>query len=225
MKNYFIVSEKKMHQSLHLDLVKKFPKDRWHIIDAREKFTVANLNELKPDKLFIPHWSYIIPAEIYEKYECIVFHMTDLPYGRGGSPLQNLIVRGHKETKISALRVVKGLDEGDIYFKMPLSLSGSASEIFKRASGIIFEMIVNIIEKGLIPEPQQGTPVVFKRRTKDMSDVSLLKTENEMYDYIRMLDAEGYPQAFIETNDFKFEFSNAQNESGVIFANVRITKK
>jgi len=36
--------------------------------------------------------------------------MTDVPYGRGGSPLQNLIVRGHTETKLTALRCVRDLD-------------------------------------------------------------------------------------------------------------------
>ena len=51
-----------------------------------------------------------IPTEIFTSFECIVFHMTDLPYGRGGSPLQNLIVRGHKKTKVSALKVVKEVD-------------------------------------------------------------------------------------------------------------------
>ena len=64
----------------------------------------------------------IIPKKIYSNYDCIVFHMTDLPYGRGGSPLQNLIVRGHKETKISALNVQSGLDTGDIYLKKKLIL-------------------------------------------------------------------------------------------------------
>ena len=47
--------------------------------------------------------------------------MTDLPYGRGGSPLQNLIVRGHKHTMISAIKCVKELDAGPIYLKKPLT--------------------------------------------------------------------------------------------------------
>jgi len=38
--------------------------------------------------------------------------MTDLSYGRGGSPLQNLIVRGYKDTMISALWIEKELDSG-----------------------------------------------------------------------------------------------------------------
>ena len=70
--------------------------------------------------------------------------MTDLPYGRGGSPLQNLIVRGHSETKISALKVEKKLDTGDIYLKKNLSLEGSAQKIFQRANTSIIDMIKEI---------------------------------------------------------------------------------
>ena len=50
--------------------------------------------------------------------------MTDLPYGRGGSPLQNLIVRGWKETKVLALKVVEELDAGPIYYKKRLAYMG-----------------------------------------------------------------------------------------------------
>ena len=41
--------------------------------------------------------------------------MTDLPFGRGGSPLQNLIVRGYKETMLSAIKCVGEVDAGPIY--------------------------------------------------------------------------------------------------------------
>ena len=61
--------------------------------------------------------------------------MTDLPYGRGGSPLQNLIVRGHNDTMISAKESVKKiLIQGWWLPKKPLSLLGSAEEIFIRAN-------------------------------------------------------------------------------------------
>jgi hypothetical protein len=57
--------------------------------------------------------------------------MSDVPYGRGGSPLQNLIVRGHRETKISELRMVADMDAGPVYRKEYLSLDGSARAIFE----------------------------------------------------------------------------------------------
>ena len=39
------------------------------------------LDKINPQYIFFPHWSFIIPGAIYNKYNCIVFHMTDLPYG------------------------------------------------------------------------------------------------------------------------------------------------
>ena len=47
-----------------------------------------------------------------------------------------------------------------------------------------------------------------------------------MYDYIRMLDADGYPKAFIENEYFKFEFSKASLKTkGEIQGHIRIIKK
>ena len=70
------------------------------------------------------------PKSIWGTWPTVIFHMTDLPYGRGGSPLQNLIKRKHRTTKITAILCDDGLDTGDIYLKEDLSLEGSAEEIF-----------------------------------------------------------------------------------------------
>ena len=151
--------------------------------------------------------------------------MTDLPFGRGGSPLQNLIVRGISETKISALRCVKEVDAGPIYMKRPLSLQGTAQDIYVRASAIIEDMIVSIIEKKPDPQDQTGEVVLFKRRKERDGSLSQLKTLEQVYDHIRMLDAEGYPNAFIETDKLHFEFKNASIKSDYILADVMIMRK
>lgn len=165
-------------------------------------------------------------SAIFERYECIVFHMTDLPYGRGGSPLQNLIVRGLTATKLSALRVEVGLDTGPVYLKMDLSLSGTAEEIFVRVNKLVGKMIVEIIQNNLQPVPQEGDPVVFKRRKPEQSDMSGLEKLEEIFDYIRMLDADGYPHAYIEKGEFRYEFTRASIKAdGSIVADVKITKK
>jgi methionyl-tRNA formyltransferase len=68
-----------------------------------------------PRYVFFAHWSWKIPRAVYEAHECVIFHMTDVPFGRGGSPLQNLISRGIYETKLSALRCVEEMDAGPVY--------------------------------------------------------------------------------------------------------------
>ena len=65
-------------------------RDRYNLklITSSEEFSYENIESFEPDIIFLPHWSAFIPSVIYDKYETIVFHMTDLPYGRGGSPLR-----------------------------------------------------------------------------------------------------------------------------------------
>jgi methionyl-tRNA formyltransferase len=153
--------------------------------------------------------------------------MTDLPFGRGGSPLQNLIARGYKRTKISAIRVADGIDTGDVYLKKNLELDGSASEIFVRAAAIIEDMISEIIINEPTPKPQFGEIIEFKRRQPRESDMKDLSDLEMIYDQIRMLDCEGYPHAFLETTYYKVEFTNASFNQleKLITANVRIFKK
>jgi methionyl-tRNA formyltransferase len=222
-----ILSEKKWNQNLISTLKNQHKNTNWLLINIKNDFNSGVLSALKINKIFIPHWSYFIPEDIYANYECIVFHMTDLPYGRGGSPLQNLIMRGYEETKISALRVVRELDAGPIYLKRELSLKGTAQEIFTRSNSIIEVMISEIIAKDLIPKEQEGEIVNFKRRKPQDSNISELEDLKKVYDYIRMLDADGYPHAFLETPTLKLEFTNSNYnvDDKIITANVRIFKK
>ena len=226
MLSFVLLSEKSWHENLFQDLNSEFSMCKWYFIRLKSDFNLKSLKEIQPDKIFIPHWSHMISNEIFDNFECVVFHMTDLPYGRGGSPLQNLIVRGHKETKISALKVEQGLDTGPVYLKEKLSLVGNASEIFERASVITGQMIKRIIKEGLSPLPQEGKPTVFKRRKSEDGNIRDLENIGQVYDYIRMLDAEGYPPAFLEFGNFKLEFSGVSTESEkTLLANVRIIKK
>ena len=226
MENILIVSEQSWNKELVSYLQSTMPQYAFYLISQKEDFTVERIGSISPVKIFIPHWSYIIPSAIFERYECIVFHMTDLPYGRGGSPLQNLIVRGLTATKLSALRVEVGLDTGPVYLKMDLSLSGTAEEIFVRVNKLVGKMIVEIIQNNLQPVPQEGDPVVFKRRKPEQSDMSGLEKLEEIFDYIRMLDADGYPHAYIEKGEFRYEFTRASIKAdGSIVADVKITKK
>ncbi|WP_127844453.1 formyltransferase family protein [Psychroflexus aestuariivivens] len=225
MKNYILITEKSWHKKMFEHLSQR-PNEKWVLIDEKSLFNIEYLNKIEADKIFIPHWSYIIPKPIWSKYECVVFHMTDLPFGRGGSPLQNLIVRGYESTKISALKVDEGIDTGDIYCKENLSLLGTASQIFKRSVPIITNMIERIIDHNLEPKQQKGTSVTFKRRKPEDGKMNNIDELEKVYDYIRMLDGEDYPPAFIETDNLRIEFTNAElSENSQIKANVRILKK
>ena len=194
-------------------------------ITNNDNLTLERINSINPKYIFFPHWSHIIEKDIHEKYNCVIFHMTDLPYGRGGSPLQNLIVRGHRETKISAIKCIEKLDAGPIYLKKNLSLEGSAEEIFLRENQVIENMITEILISNPKPKNQTGKVVNFKRRTREDGNLKNVRSLDEIFDYIRMLDARGYPNSFIRYGDYTIEFSNAVRKVDSVDALVRITKK
>lgn len=197
-----------------------------YIVTNKRGLSYEKMRRLNPRYIFFPHWSWAIPRDIYKSFECVVFHMTDLPFGRGGSPLQNLIERGIYKTKISAIKVTGRVDAGPIYIKRSLGLEGSASDIYRRASGIIFKnMIPRIIKNNPKPVSQKGRVVKFARRTPDKSNMAHLNSGKKIYDHIRMLDAEGYPRAFIETPKVRIEFFNARLENNHVISNARIIKK
>ena len=196
---------------------------RWRYVECPEELTPELLQALNPRYVFFLHWSWLVPESVFNAVECVCFHMTDVPYGRGGSPLQNLIVRGHRETKLTALRMSAVLDAGPVYLRRPLSLEGNAEEIFIRASQLSAAMIATLITQEVIPQPQSGEPTLFKRRRPADSVIPELPGLDRLHDFIRMLDADGYPRAFIEHQGFRYEFSRAVRYDGRIAADVKIT--
>ena len=219
-----IVSNKEWHRRFVGEIMARTSSEAI-FLSAKGDVSLEKLTALQPDWVFFPHWSYIIPAEVYENFRCVIFHMTDLPFGRGGSPLQNLIARGIYETKLSAIRCVKELDAGEVYKKVPLSLWGTAEEIYLRAAELTKEIIVDLVLHPVEPFSQSGEIVNFQRRKQSDGNVELCGSLNQVFDYIRMLDADTYPKAFLETEKFRLEFSRASLRENEILADVKIIMK
>lgn len=217
-----LASERPWNQQMVQRLASRTGCD-FKLISEKRDLNIDALNLLNPRFIFFPHWSHRIPNDIFSAFECVIFHMTDLPFGRGGSPLQNLIARGIYETQVSALRCVEEMDAGPVFLKRPLSLYGSAEEIFLRASEVIEDMIGEILERSPEPVPQVGNPTLFARRKPDEGNLTNATSLLEVFDLIRMLDADGYPNAFLNIGPFKFEFTRASRKTDQIVADVKIS--
>ena len=75
---------------------KNIKKKNYFYISKKKKINLDYLKKLNPNIIFFPHWSYLIDDEIIDNFLCIGFHSSPLPYGRGGSPVQNMIIRNKK---------------------------------------------------------------------------------------------------------------------------------
>ena len=220
--NYVIASCKPWHK-VSFELLVATTVGQWEFVTTADALSSAVLR-LSPRYVFFLHWNWHVHSEIWVNYECVCFHMTDVPYGRGGSPLQNLISLGNTQTMLSALRMVEEMDAGPVYSKRPLSLIGRAEEIYHRAGDISFDIIRWMVETEPEPIPQVGEPVVFKRRKPEQSVLPLAGDLIRIYDHIRMLDAPTYPSAFLKYGNCCIEFVNADLRNEEIHANVVIRK-
>ena len=181
---------------------------KFHIIKNKSQLTIKKLGKINPSIIFFPHWSYIVKKNILENFNCICFHTGDLPYGRGGSPIQNLIKLGKKKTKVCALKMNEEIDAGDIFLKHNLNLNGSLNQIFFKISKIIDKQITILLSKKIKSKTQNGKIKIFKRLTK--KDIEIKKTDSlkKIYDKIRMVDNEDYQKAFFKFGKFKISFQN-----------------
>jgi methionyl-tRNA formyltransferase len=221
---YIVATLKPWNIRVYDEVISHF-QGNWHLITDPNQLTPERIKEISPRYIFFPHWSNMVPDKILDLAPCVCFHGADLPYGRGGSPIQNLISRGYRETVISALKMTTELDAGPIYLKRPLSLEGLAEEIFIRAAYVIAEMIKAIITENPKPVEQVGKPTIFNRRKPGESRISNDKISlMDLFDHIRMLDAESYPRAFLVKGAFRYEISRPALKSGEIIADVRIIK-
>lgn len=229
MKRYLVVSDKSYVKRRFEEWKESRSKktEQWTILRHGDYIETSALD--LPEYIFFMHWSKMVPSSLISAFNCVNFHMTPLPFGRGGSPLQNLIAEGFESTFVTAHKMTGEIDAGPIYATLPLSLNGTAEEIYMRATDVSFRLIDIIVTNNTKPIPQSGRPTYFIRRTPDQSKLGKMHTGDKaelvnVYDHIRMLDCEGYPHAFLEDNGFRYEFSRATLRDGRIVADVEITK-
>jgi methionyl-tRNA formyltransferase len=220
---YVVVGNKPWNRRVFDEVISRSYSGEWHFIGSFDELSMEKLGKINPRYIFFLHWSWKVPDDIIANYECVCFHMTDVPYGRGGSPLQNLLIRGHRHTKLTALRMTHDFDAGPVYLQEELCLSGGAEEIYLSATRLSAHMIKSIIDKNLEPVPQTGDVVIFPRRQPAESEIPDLPSLEALHDFIRMLDAAGYPKAFLNYGKYRLEFSRAALYDGRIVADVTIS--
>lgn len=219
--SYIFASCKPWHKASFEELKAEGNGD-WSWVSTPEEL-IERVQNSEPRYIFFLHWNWLVPAEIFSRYECVCFHMTDVPYGRGGSPLQNLIKAGQTTTKLSALQMVKEMDAGPVYAKRDMPLNGKAEDIYHRAGMLSMEILRWMVKNQPVPTPQQGEVTLFKRRKPEESQLPTEGSLTSIYDHIRMLDAPSYPLSFIQHGNLKITFCDATMIDGQLQAKAIIT--
>lgn len=183
------------------------------------------VQEQKFDTVFFLHWRWKVPSEVLKATTCIGFHLGHLPTERGGSPLQWRILAGQIDATLTMFEMTPELDAGDVLDMEVVRLHGCAEAIYVRAMETAAEIIGDYIRDGPRQcRPQLGEGKTYPRRTPAESLLPEELTLTEVYDRIRMVDAAGYPNAYVDYGTLRFTFRRAVEYLGRIEADVTITE-
>lgn len=193
--------------NIYSKLKKTFPNYDFLIQGSKEQYNEVAINEYSPDLILFYGWSNIVTKNIIEKYYCLMLHPSPLPYYRGGSPIQNQIIRGEVDSAVTIFRMDDGIDTGPIVKQQHLSLDGSLDEIFNRIEVIGFNLTREFLIEGInIKEQDHSLATYYPRLTPDRSEITLKELAESPSSYlrnkIRMLQ-DPYPNPYIKTCDGK----------------------
>ncbi len=161
-------------------------------------------NIISGDILFILSCNNIIPDNILKlNKHNIVVHASQLPKGRGNSPISWKILEGCNHIFISLFEAVSKVDSGNIYLKKSIKFNGSEliNEIRKSIAYKINDMILIYISnyKDMINWngiKQTGKPSYYKKRTPIDSQLDINKTIKHQFNLLRIVDNNLYPAFF-----------------------------
>lgn len=178
------------------------------IIHNQKKNLESTIKKEQPNIILFYGWSWIIKDSIIRQYNCFMLHPSPLPKYRGGSPIQNQIIRGENISAVTIFKMNDILDGGDIYYQHKISLKGTLNDILKRIILYGTKGTVKLLTSKKIKIKKQDNKIAsfFKRRKPDQSEITIKELRSAssayLYNKIRMLD-DPYPNAYIKLKDGK----------------------
>ena len=134
----------------------------------------------------------------------LVVHESDLPEGKGWSPVTWQILEGKSTIPITLFEAADSIDSGQIYSQAYISLDGTEllDEIKHKQGAVTQSLILSFIE--CLPDikvrPQSGDETFYPRRRPDDSRLDVHKSLYEQFDLLRVCDNERYPAHFTMRN-------------------------
>ena len=191
---------------LYQNLIDRGEHEYLHIRSKKE-YDVEKIIAFNPDYVLYYGWSWAVSEAIFNNYQAIMLHPSALPKFRGGSPIQNQIINGVVDSKVTLFIINEEYDAGDILLQKELSLAGGIDEIFERIVDVGTELTIRLLSEDIVPKKQNEEDAsYYPRRKRRQSEITMDELLNQpgvyLYNKIRMLQ-DPYPNAFIRTSDGK----------------------
>ena len=130
----------------------------------------------------------------------IVVHESDLPLGRGWSPLTHQILEGKNEITVTLFEASETVDKGPYYLKQKISFRGNelVNEIRKKQAETTFSLIKEFLKRHpkIEKKPMIGKGSYYKKRLPKDSELDIEKSIKKNFNLLRVVDNERYPAFF-----------------------------
>ena len=163
---------------------------------------INNIKDLNAGEIcFILSFSKILDTLSLKKNKNnIVVHASDLPDGKGFSPMQWTILNGNNEIKLTLFEATEELDSGPYYLKDKVVFKGY--ELYEEMRQIIGFKIVDMCiqyinnKESFMAKEQKGVGSIFRKRTLADDEIDPSKSIIDQFNHLRIADNENYPVYF-----------------------------
>ena len=137
------------------------------------------------------------------KYNLVV-HESDLPRGKGWSPLTWQILEGKNQISVTLFEAMEKVDAGPIYGQTLITLDGTelVDELRNKQAQATIQLLENFILnfQENIGKPQEGESTFYPKRTQADSELDIQKSIKDQFNLLRVCDNERYPAHFYLNN-------------------------
>lgn len=160
------------------------------------------------DLVFILGYTRILPISLNKNNKLtLIIHESNLPKGKGFSPIQWQILNGKNVITFSLIDLNKNIDSGDIYDQIKLKLNGQElfDEIRNKQAITTFKLITNFVDKYPLntKRKQKGRSTYYRKRTQKDGKLNINRTINNQFNLLRIGDNDKWPSYFIK-NGIKY---------------------
>lgn len=144
----------------------------------------------------------------------LVVHESDLPEGRGFSPLTWQVLEGKNEIPVCLLEAVDRVDAGPVVYRDRMTFEGH--ELIEEMRDVLGRLTIALCRRFMAEdapphgERQQGEVGTYPRRTRSNSRMDPEQTLAQQFDLLRVVDNLRYPAFF----DFRGHRYHIQIEKG-----------
>ena len=154
------------------------------------------------DLLFMISCNEMIGEGIRNSYGlALVIHASDLPEGRGWSPMIWQVLEGRNKITVTLFVATERVDEGAIIRKVCINLYGD--ELYDEINAYLFDAEIKLMDfavqnfSTLSPVPQvDGNGAYYEKRTPEDSRIDPERTIADQFNLLRVCDPIRYPAFF-----------------------------